>query len=120
MGVVLDITIAIDPKEEAPLTEAVAVGGQVFCVAHTGLPNELPRLTPGFMPLTPVLVVETIVGGKRDLKVFPDASGAAPSLSQWPEPSEKMAPSPAAPTGPSKLATESTSEAATEAARADR
>ena len=114
MRVERDITIAIDPKEAAPLTEAVAVGGEIFCVAHTGLPNDLPGLTPGFQPLTPVQVVETIVGGKRDVKVFPDASGQAPPLSPWPEPTEKKAPSPVVPTGPSKVAEESTSEAPSE------
>ncbi len=67
-----EVIIAIDPEEVAPLTEALAVHASVFCVAHSGAPEDKIVPTPGSMPSPRVQVIETIVAGKRDILVFPN------------------------------------------------
>ena len=115
MRVARDVTIAIDPAEAGRLTEAVAVGGEIFVVAHTGLPDALRTQTPGYIPLTPIQTVETVVGDKHDVKLFPDRSGKLPFLG--PTPAYPGPTPPAAPTGPTKTADDKESSATTAAAK---
>ena len=75
--VVQEVTIAIDPAEVAPLTEALAVNAEMFCVAHSGLPDAPPaQPTPGSNPAPRIGVTEIITGNKRSWRSF-GAGGAA-------------------------------------------
>ncbi len=67
-----EVKIAVDPREVAPLTEALAVRALVFCVAHSGSPEDTIVPTPGAMPPPPIKTIEVIVAGKRDILVFPN------------------------------------------------
>jgi hypothetical protein len=67
-----EITFAVAPAEVGPLTEALAVNANITCVAHSGLPGDRPTVTPSMPHLAPrVLVVESIVGKKHDVMLFP-------------------------------------------------
>lgn len=93
--VIEEVMIAIDPREVAPLTEALAVHAGVCCVAHSGYPNDRPAPTPGYTPPPRVKTVETIRGNKREVLVFPGAGGGPILFESQPAP--KMAPSTAPP-----------------------
>jgi hypothetical protein len=68
---VQEVAIAVAPAEVALLTEALAVHAEIFCVAHSGLPNDTPSITPGSTNQPQYRVVETISGSKRDILIFP-------------------------------------------------
>jgi Flp pilus assembly protein CpaB len=69
---VQEVVIAVSPQEVAPLTEALATGVDITCVARTGLPTEPHKEvdTPGHDPLSEVRVIESIVGKRREAVVF--------------------------------------------------
>jgi methyl coenzyme M reductase subunit C len=81
-----EITIAVDPDEVGPLTEALALNSHLTCVARSGQPSDVPeKETPVVATPEPkVTTIETIVNGKVVLKHF-------------------VEPAPAKPTAPSKL-----------------
>ncbi len=68
-----EIVIAVEPNEVAPITEALATGVSISCIARSGLPaTELTQVrTPGLDPLGNVQAVESIRGGRRETLVFP-------------------------------------------------
>jgi len=58
-----DMTIALDPDEIAPLTEALATKASLFCVARSGRPEETHDTeVPELDPLKHVRTVETVRG----------------------------------------------------------
>jgi Flp pilus assembly protein CpaB len=90
MRPVQELMLAVDPKEVAPLTEAIAVKAELTCVPRSGRPDEpetsitpdsqptagtgglLPGLGAGGSSLLPELtVVETINGTKREITAVP-------------------------------------------------
>lgn len=74
-----EITIAVDPAEVAPLTEALTLNAQMICVARSGRPEDSgeSNVTPGSIPGSRFRQVETIVGARRQVLEFPKA-GEAP------------------------------------------
>lgn len=89
MRTIQEITIAVDLKEVAPLDEAMAIGADVWAYARSGRPDD-----PAAKTNTPALkipkrtMVETIIGGKRQLVVFPP-DGGPPEVT---EPNPPLAP----------------------------
>jgi Flp pilus assembly protein CpaB len=94
---VQEVVIALDPKEIAKLTEALALNEEVMAVGRSGRPDD-----PGASSITPerppprVTVVETLVGSKRRLFSFPE-DGSAPTVSDPSEPPHKPEEKPAPP-----------------------
>jgi Flp pilus assembly protein CpaB len=91
---VQEITIALDPREVAPLTEALAVHAEVFCVARSGRPDDLGEssITLGSIARPQVQTLETIVGRKRQMLVFPrPGQGPQEPMSETPSGEEKAA-----------------------------
>jgi Flp pilus assembly protein CpaB len=78
-----EITIAVEPDEVAPLSEALAVSASIVCVARSGQPDDPgpSSMTPGSNPGPKLHTMETIVGNKRQTLVFP-GTGQAPQLAQ--------------------------------------
>jgi hypothetical protein len=70
---VQEITIAVDPREVAPLMEALAINAHIVCVARSGRPDDPGEssVTPGLIASPNLRVVETIIGGKRQQLLFP-------------------------------------------------
>jgi Flp pilus assembly protein CpaB len=85
---VQEILVAVDPKEVAPLTEAIAVKAEIMCVPRSGRPDDpgdsvTPELPPntglGMLPgngnsskLFPDLtLIETVNGTKREMTAVP-------------------------------------------------
>ena len=73
---VQEIVIAVEPKEVAPITEAIATQVDIECVARSGLPGDpgTAEETPGSDPLAQVKIIDAIHGRKREALVF-SASG---------------------------------------------
>ncbi len=89
---VQEMVIAIDPREVAPLTEAMAVEARLTCLPRSGLPDD-PKdsVTPGSTPdlrlpgavsgggqVPPLAVLDRIQGDKRDLQAVPASPDDAP------------------------------------------
>lgn len=74
-----EITVAIDPVEVAPLTEALALNAQLLGVARSGRPEDTgdTSVTPGPAPAPRFRQVETVVGPRRQILAFPK-SGEGP------------------------------------------
>src|SRR6266513_2228693 len=70
---VQEIHISIDPKEVAPLHEALAIGANLVCVARSSRPDEskAKTFTPGSAPPSPIHAMETIKGNSRQTLYFP-------------------------------------------------
>lgn len=71
-----EMVVAIEPGEMAPLAEAMAVGASLTAMAHSGHPEDRPfigQLDPVEEPPT---VIEAVIGGKRDVLVFPAPPGS--------------------------------------------
>lgn len=92
--VVQEVTIAIEPTEVAPLTEALAVHAEIFCVAHSGLPGDAPKTTPGSNPSPRINATEIITGNKREVLIFTTPGGPPKRVPIDEEPEKKE---PAAP-----------------------
>jgi len=77
-----EVVLAIDPAEVAPLSQALAVDTEIYCVAHSGHPDDVAGLTPGLPtpPAPQIHEVEVIVGNKRGVKRFTEPAGG------WPKP----------------------------------
>ncbi|MBV9125611.1 MAG: hypothetical protein JO112_19855 [Planctomycetes bacterium] len=68
---VQEVVLAVDPKEMAPLTEALDLNASITCVARSGRPDDPASVaTPGSNP-SKRQVVEIITGGKRQFLEFP-------------------------------------------------
>jgi hypothetical protein len=70
---VQEIVIAVNPEEAAKISEALAMHLQIDCVIRSGRPDDPgPALeTPPSNPLnSSVIVLDTILGSKRDTQVF--------------------------------------------------
>jgi Flp pilus assembly protein CpaB len=72
-----EVTLAVEPAEVVPLTEALAVGAEVTCIARSGRPEEPADAgrVESSDPLKGVGSMEVIVGGNRKTIVFPKAGG---------------------------------------------
>ena len=82
---VLEIVLAVDPEEVAPLTEALAVGAELLCVPRSGNADDPATLeTPDLQPVSPfnsvlgqvsgggpLTLVETITGQDRSFEAVP-------------------------------------------------
>ncbi len=68
-----EVKIAIDPKEVAPLHEALAIQASLVCVARSGRPEEskAKTATPGSAPPPAIHAMEIMQGKKRQTLVFP-------------------------------------------------
>lgn len=66
------VTIAVDPVEISPLTEAIAINAGIVCIARSGHPDDpgADSRTPEHNPLEGVAFIENIRGQKRNLDVF--------------------------------------------------
>jgi hypothetical protein len=67
-----EMTIAIDPDEINPITEALAMKAGLYCVVRSGRPDEnaADPPTPASDPLAGMSVIETVRGRKVDLEAF--------------------------------------------------
>lgn len=77
---VQEVVVAVEPEEIAPLTEAIAVEANIFCVARSGLPDDpgSDSVTPGGAnPADAFHTVESIVAGKRQVSYVPRPSALA-------------------------------------------
>ncbi len=74
---VQEMVVAVDPDEVAPIGEAITMHIGMTCVIRSGHPDDPGAAveTPGADPLddTPLNVVESIQGSKRDTLVFSDS-----------------------------------------------
>ena len=78
MKPVQEIVIAVDPKEVAPLTQALGTGAEVTAAYRSAQPNDsdATTITPGTPPPPPVTSIEIIrAGGKRDFAHFAGTKG---------------------------------------------
>lgn len=78
---VQEVVIAVDPREVAHLTEAMAVDARISCVPRSGRPEDPPALvTPPSTPRSPfatgtgpgpLTTIESITGTKREMIAAP-------------------------------------------------
>ncbi len=78
---VQEVVIAIDPREVAHLTEAMAVDARISCVPRSGRPEDPPAVTTApSMPrspfatgtgVAPLTTIESITGTKREMIAAP-------------------------------------------------
>ncbi|MBV9124231.1 MAG: hypothetical protein JO112_12810 [Planctomycetes bacterium] len=91
---VQEITIAIEPtREAAALTEALAIKAEIICLARSGqvADSSQEKDTQGSTPAPNLRTVETIIGNKRQVLVFP-GPGKSPQVISTSEPSTPSAP----------------------------
>ncbi|MCS6850471.1 MAG: hypothetical protein NZ700_04795 [Gemmataceae bacterium] len=74
-----EVTIAIAPEEVAPLADALTSHAEIICIARSGHPDDPgpSSVTPSSIATPNVTAMETIVGSKRTVLVFP-TPGAGP------------------------------------------
>jgi Flp pilus assembly protein CpaB len=73
---VQEVVIAVDPTEIGPLTEALAVSADMMAVARSGRPDDPgAKCTTPDLPPPKYTMIETIIGGKRQVIAFPDSGG---------------------------------------------
>ena len=84
---VQEIILAVDPKESAALTQALAVDTEIYCVYRSGQPNDKTERTPDLLPPPARAQIEVIVGKKRETKTFAP-SGPSKSMTNSAEESE--------------------------------
>ena len=91
---VQEVHISIDPKEAAPLQEALAIGANLVCVARSSRPDEskAKTVTPGSAPPPPIHAMETIKGNSRQTLYFP-TPGKGPEETPSPGPDSIAEPS---------------------------
>jgi hypothetical protein len=78
------------------LSEALAVHAEIICVARSGQPDDPEdSVTPGMNPAPGLRTVETIVGGRRQVLIFPKP-GQGPLELPAPEEPPKTTPPPKA------------------------
>lgn len=77
---VKEATIALDPEEIAPLTEALATGASLFCVAHSGQPEDDSHRarTIRVAPPPEIVVIETVRNRQFGAEAFPARPEDAP------------------------------------------
>jgi Flp pilus assembly protein CpaB len=65
-------TVAVAPTEVAPVSKAITLGIEIFCVARSGRPESGPlvRISPDRHPTADLSVIEQITGNRRALEVF--------------------------------------------------
>lgn len=95
-----DMTIALDTEEIAPLTEALHTSASLFCVAHSGHPEEKHETpVPEIDPLKNISTVETVRGRSFGAEAFPRVE-STPTEAAKPVVTQPAVP--AAPAGSSK------------------
>jgi Flp pilus assembly protein CpaB len=72
---VQEVVLALEPVEVAAVTEAMATGHEIMCVARSGHPDDhkIKTVLPD-VPHPEMQVIEVIQGGRRVLKTFPKIS----------------------------------------------
>lgn len=68
-----EATIAVSPEEIGPLTKALTLSTDIFCVARSGQPSDsIPyvQIETDREPLRDLAIIETLQGKNRSLEVF--------------------------------------------------
>jgi Flp pilus assembly protein CpaB len=88
-----EVTIAVDPAEVAPVTQALATDVNVMCVVRSGQPGDPAAHTdtPGSDPLAGITSIDTISGDKREVVTLPDYGNHTSAMRPHPAAARKKA-----------------------------